>query len=58
MFTKHLSKNMFAKHVDMVSKHVYNNYVDTMSKCADDDEGLNHEKSNTGTNHAEAGRNH
>ena len=51
-------KKMFAKHLDTVSKLVYNNHTDTMSTCVNGDEGLNHEKSYTGTDHAEAGRDH
>ena len=51
-------ENILSKHLDMVSKYVYNVHVDIVSRCADNDEGLKHEKSYTGTNHAEAGRNH
>ena len=46
------------KYIDTVSKCAYNKYVDAVSACIADDEGLNHEKSYTGTNHAEARRNH
>lgn len=42
---------MFSKYLDTVSKCLYNKRIDTVSACADNDEGLSHEESNTGTDH-------
>ena len=48
-------ENMFSKYLDTVSKCLYNKRIDTVSACADNDEGLSHEESNTGTDHFVSG---
>ena len=46
-----------AKHIDTLSEWIYNKHADTES-ARRNDEGLHNEKSNTGTDCPEKGRNH